>query len=177
MCLSHVGTAAVAAQHCHRPVPQLPYCCLSPAAVCPGVPCVQEGLSCQQRLRKACIAPALPSRSQSVCWLGCGVPGQPGLGALWGSCLLCFFISSLWKHFCSSCEEQGFLDETDKLILQNSSSTQNWHIFRFLFPKAFIASACISYSIQWNFLMKQRPLATSVQYFPSHFYAGEHMNV
>lgn len=112
MCLSHVGTAAVAAQHCHTPVPQLPYCCLSPAAVCPGVPCVQEGLSCQQRLRKACIAPALPSRSQSVCWLGCGVPGQPGLGALWGSCLLCFFISSLWKHFCSSCEEQGFLDET-----------------------------------------------------------------
>lgn len=112
MCLSHVGTAAVAAQHCHRPVPQLPYCCLSPAAACPGVPCVQEGLSCQQRLRKACLAPALPSRSQSVCWLGCGVPGQPGLGALWGSCLLCFFISSLWKHFCSSCEEQGFLDET-----------------------------------------------------------------
>lgn len=85
MCLSHVGTAAVAAQHCHTPVPQLPYCCLSLAAVCPGVPCVQEGLSCQQRLRKACLAPALPSRSQSVCWLGCGVPGQPGLGALWGS--------------------------------------------------------------------------------------------
>jgi len=33
MCLSHVGTAAVAAQHCHRPVPQLPYCCLSPQAL------------------------------------------------------------------------------------------------------------------------------------------------